>query len=74
MEGFMDIEVKDEHVTTDEKVDIPELCKRYGLKVSTTRRWTSERRFPVYKLGKKILISTKEFEIWLSQHRIAGVE
>jgi len=49
---------------------LKETSKIYSIPLSTLRRWASERRFSLYKVSNRILVSPEEFEEWLNQQKI----
>ncbi len=51
-------------------LNLKEISKIYSIPLSTLRRWASERRFPIYKISNRILISIEEFEEWLNEQKI----
>lgn len=53
-----------------ETISLEEVAQRYHLKLSTLRRWASERRFPLYRISNRIRVSPVEFSEWLQQFKI----
>ncbi|MGE5443210.1 MAG: helix-turn-helix domain-containing protein [Ignavibacteriales bacterium] len=53
-----------------ETISLQELAERYHLKLSTLRRWASERRFPLYRISNRIRVSPLEFSEWLQQFKV----
>lgn len=58
---------KDEDETDDEDDDtrllgLREVALRLGLSLHTVRRWASQRRLPVVKLGKRVLVAEKDLD------------
>jgi hypothetical protein len=51
-----------------------EISERYSLPISTVRRWSSERRFPLYKISNRVRVSIDEWETWLEQFHHKRVE
>ena len=49
---------------------LKEISKIYSIPLSTLRRWASERRFPLFKVSNRILVSPQEFEEWLDKQRV----
>ncbi len=49
---------------------LKEISKIYSIPLSTLRRWASERRFPLYKVSNRILVSPEEFEEWVNQQKV----
>ena len=49
---------------------LKEISEIYSIPLSTLRRWASERRFPLFKVSNRILVSPEEFEEWLNQQKI----
>ncbi len=49
---------------------LKKISKIYSIPLSTLRRWASERRFSLYKVSNRILVSPEEFEEWLNQQKI----
>lgn len=39
---------------------LPEVAERLGLSLHTIRRWAAERRIPVTKMGRAVLVSETE--------------
>ena len=54
-------------------LSLSELSKRYGIPLSTLRRWAAERKFPLYKISNRVRVSIVEWENWLSQFHSKGV-
>jgi excisionase family DNA binding protein len=44
-----------------------ELSERFSIPLSTLRRWASERRFPLYRVSNRILVSASEWSTWLEE-------
>ena len=51
-------------------LNLKEISKIYSIPLSTLRRWASERKFPLYKISNRILVSIEEFEEWLLKFRV----
>jgi excisionase family DNA binding protein len=51
---------------------LKEVSGRYNLPLSTLRRWAWERRFPLYKISNKILVSASEFEAYFENFHVKG--
>jgi hypothetical protein len=49
---------------------LKEISEIYSIPLSTLRRWASERRFPLFKVSNRILVSPQEFEEWLNQQKV----
>ena len=49
---------------------LKEISKIYSIPLSTLRRWGSERRYPLFKVSNRILVSPQEFEEWLDKQRV----
>jgi len=49
---------------------LKDISKIYSIPLSTLRRWASERRFPLFKVSNRILVSSEEFGEWLNQHKV----
>lgn len=50
-------------------------CEYYGLEPSLLYHWIRQRKFPIYKLDKKVLFEKSDFEFFLQYNRIpAGDE
>lgn len=50
-----------------------EVANRYGLPLTTLRRWASERRYPIYKISNRIRVSETEFNNWLEKFKIKEI-
>lgn len=46
-------------------LNLKELSVLTGRPLSTLRRWAWERRFPLYRMSNRIIVSLEEFESWL---------
>ncbi len=44
-----------------------EISDKYGIPLSTLRRWAAERKFPLYKISNRVRVSIHEWEKWLEQ-------
>lgn len=51
-------------------ITLEELAERYHLKLSTLRRWASERKFPIYRISNRIRVCPAEFSQWLQQFHV----
>lgn len=51
-------------------ISLRELSQITGRPLSTLRRWASERRFPLYRVSNRIMVSQSEWEEWMSKHHI----
>ncbi len=51
-----------------------QISERYSIPLSTLRRWASERRFPLYRVSNRILISGDEWNQWIQQHRCRVID
>ena len=49
---------------------LKEISKIYSIPLSTLRRWGSERKYPLFKVSNRILVSPEEFEEWLNQQKV----
>ena len=47
-----------------------ELSQKYGIPLSTLRRWAAERKFPIFKISNRIRVSIDEWEGWLEQFHL----
>lgn len=47
-----------------------EVAERLGLSLHTVRRWASQRRLPVVKLGKRVLVAEKDLEKLVAENRV----
>jgi len=55
-------------------VALKTISQVYSMPLSTLRRWSSERRFPLYKISNRIFVDIDEFNEWVSKHKIEGVK
>ena len=46
---------------------LSEISKKYGIPLSTLRRWAAERKFPLYKISNRVRVSVKEWEEWIEK-------
>jgi len=53
-------------------VTLEAIAERHSLNIKTLRRWSAERRFPLYKISNRIRVSPEEFDQWLQQFHIKG--
>jgi predicted DNA-binding transcriptional regulator AlpA len=53
-------------------LSLSELSQKYGIPLSTLRRWAAERRFPIFKISNRIRVSITEWEDWLRQFHTKG--
>jgi excisionase family DNA binding protein len=49
---------------------IHELCAKYNLRPWTVRQYSSQRRIPHVKVGRKVLFSVEEIEQWLKAQAV----
>ena len=47
-----------------------DVAEMYSLSLSTIREWSSERKFPLYKISKSIRVSDSEFREWIETFKI----
>lgn len=52
---------------------VDDAARLIGVNVVTVRRWLSERRLPVVRIGARILITRKDLEAFIFQYR-GGLE
>ncbi len=52
------------------RYSIKEASKASGLSVSTLYKLSSKRKLILEKVGARVLIPKREFEEWLSKHRV----
>lgn len=55
-------------------LSLSELSQKYGIPLSTLRRWAAERRFPIFKISNRIRVSISEWEDWLRQFHTKGAK
>lgn len=70
---------QDEDETDDEDDDnrllgLREVAERLGLSLHTVRRWASQRRLPVVKLGKRVLVAERDLERLVKENRVEARE
>jgi len=53
---------------------LKEISKIYSIPLSTLRRWAAERRFSLFKVSNRILVSPEEFEEWIASTKIKPYE
>ncbi|MCD6595476.1 helix-turn-helix domain-containing protein [bacterium] len=53
-------------------LDIGELARILGVKVSTIYGWVSEKQIPHYKLGRLVRFDRHEIIEWLKSRKISG--
>ncbi len=51
-------------------LSLAEVAEIYSFSLLTLRRWSAERRFPLYKVSNRIRVSPTEFEAWLSKSKV----
>ncbi len=61
------IDLKDPRIQT---LSPKGICLFYDISKWTIYRWIWERKFPIVKLGRKVLIPVAEFEEFLNMHRV----
>jgi len=49
-----------------------EISEKFGIPLSTLRRWAAERKFPLYKISNRVRVSIDEWEKWLEQFHLKG--
>jgi excisionase family DNA binding protein len=47
-----------------------EVATRTGMSLKTVRRWASERRIPVVKLGRSVLVDERDLDRLIESRRI----
>lgn len=47
-----------------------EVATRLGLSLHTVRRWASQRRIPIIRLGGRVLVSEKDLARFIEAHRL----
>lgn len=47
-----------------------DVAEMYSLSLSTIRKWSSERKFPLYKISNSIRVSDSEFREWIEKFKI----
>ena len=55
-------------------VTLRDISEQYSIPLSTLRRWSSERRFPLHKISNMIRVSPVEFEEWIASTKINPFE
>jgi excisionase family DNA binding protein len=60
-------------MTEVEKINysIREAAKASGLSVSLLYKLSAKRAIPLEKIGSRCLIPRREFQLWLSSHRVS---
>lgn len=51
-------------------LDLREVASRLGLSLHTVRRWASQRRIPVVKLGKRVMVTERDLERLVAENRL----
>ena len=51
---------------------ILEAAEIYGISSSTLYKLSAERKIPLLKIGRTVLIPISEFEAWLDKHRVGS--
>ena len=51
-------------------LSLPETAARLSLSIRTVRRWATEGRFPIVRLGGRILVDPDELETWIRDRSI----
>ena len=55
-------------------INLRQLSIYSGIPLSTLRRWASERKFPLYKISSRVMVSIEEFDTWLEKSKINPYE
>ena len=55
---------------TIQLLTLGDVANRTGLSLHTLRRWASERRIPVVKLGGRVLVAEQELEKFIESRSI----
>lgn len=48
-------------------LSLQEISEKFGIPLSTLRRWAAERKFPLYKISNRVRVSIDEWEAWLEE-------
>ena len=51
-------------------ITLEEISEIYSLSLATLRRWSSERRFPLYRISNRIRVDELEFRNWIENFKI----
>jgi excisionase family DNA binding protein len=49
---------------------VPAAARLLGLSRHTVRAWLRDRRFPFYRVGRRVLINRADVEAFLVRHRV----
>lgn len=53
---------------------VEQTAERLGVKVPTVRSWLSQRRLAYHKLGRRVLIDSRDVELFWSNGRVEAVK
>ncbi|MBI2487611.1 MAG: helix-turn-helix domain-containing protein [Deltaproteobacteria bacterium] len=42
----------------------------YGISLYTLRSWAALRKFPLYKMGRRLKVNPVEFEEWIQEFKV----
>jgi excisionase family DNA binding protein len=54
-------------------ISVAEAAQRLGISPLTMRAWVRQRRLPVVRLGRRVLLDPQEVEEYIDAHRVAAV-
>jgi excisionase family DNA binding protein len=54
-------------------ISVPEAAQRLGISPLTMRAWVRQRRLPVVRLGRRVLLDPQDVEEYMDTHRVAAV-
>ncbi len=54
-----------------ETATLKTIAEMFDMKLSTLRKWASERKFPgILKIGRAVRVDIQEFRTWVQGHRV----